>query len=49
VNDGARYRKERLISSSIAESAANKAVSLRMAKKRQLRWADARVHRLVQA
>ena len=48
VNDGARYRKGLPISSSIAESAVNQVVSLRMAKKRQMRWTDAGAHRLVQ-
>ena len=32
----------------IAESAVNQVVSLRMAKKRQMRWTDAGAHRLVQ-
>ena len=48
VNYGARYRKGLPISSSIAESAVNQVVSLRMAKKRQMRWTDAGAHRLVQ-
>jgi hypothetical protein len=46
VNYGARYRKGLPISSSIAESAVNQVVSLRMAKKRQMRWTDAGAHRL---
>jgi hypothetical protein len=48
VNYGARYRKGLPISSSIAESAVNQVVSLRMAKKRQMRWTDAGAHHLVQ-
>ena len=36
----ARYRKGLPISSGIAESAVNQVVSLRMAKKRQMRWSD---------
>jgi hypothetical protein len=48
VNYGARHRKGLPISSSIAESAVNQVVSLRMAKKRQMRWTDAGAHRLVQ-
>ena len=48
VNFGARYRKGLPISSSIAESAVNQVVSLRMAKKRQMRWTDAGAHHLVQ-
>ena len=48
VNYGARYRKGLPISSSIAESAVNQVVSLRMAKKRQMRWSDAEAHALVQ-
>lgn len=48
VNYGARYRKGLPISSSIAESAVNQVVSLRMAKKRQMRWSDAGAHALVQ-
>ncbi len=47
VNCGARHRKG-LPTSSIAESAVNQVVSLRMAKKRQMRWTDAGAHRLVQ-
>jgi hypothetical protein len=48
VNYGARYRKGLPISCSIAESAVNQVVSLRMAKKRQMRWTDAGAHHLVQ-
>ncbi|HWR87611.1 MAG TPA: ISKra4 family transposase, partial [Acidiferrobacterales bacterium] len=48
VNYGARYRKGLPISSSIAESAVNQVVSLRMAKKRQMRWTDAGAHHLTQ-
>ena len=44
VNYGARYRKGLPISSSIAESAVNEVVSLRMAKKRQMRWSDKGAH-----
>ena len=44
VNYGARYRKGLPISSSIAESAVNEVVSLRMAKKRQMRWTDEGAH-----
>jgi hypothetical protein len=47
VNYGARYRKGLPISISIPESAVNQVVSLRMAKKRQMRWTDAGAHRLV--
>jgi hypothetical protein len=36
------------ISSSIAESAVNEVVSLRCAKKRQMRWTDEGAHLLVQ-
>ena len=36
------------MSSSIAESAVNQVVSLRMAKKRQMRWSDEGAHLLVQ-
>ena len=48
VNYSARYRKGLAISSSIAESAVNQIVSLRMAKKRQMRWSDAGAHALAQ-
>ena len=48
VNYSARYRKGLAISSSIAESAVNQVVSLRMAKKRQMRWSDAGAHALAQ-
>jgi hypothetical protein len=48
VNYGERYRKGLPISSSIAESAVNQVVSLRMAKKRQMRWTDAGAHHLAQ-
>ena len=47
VNYGARYRKGLPISSAIAESAVNEVVSLRMAKKRQMRWSDEGAHALV--
>src|SRR5689334_17590405 len=40
VNYGWRYRRGMPISSSIAESAVNEVVSLRCAKKRQMRWTD---------
>ena len=48
VNYGARYRKGMPISSSIAESAVNLAVSHRMAKKQQMRWTDEGAHCLAQ-
>ena len=48
VNYAARYRKGLPISSGIAESAVNQVVSLRMAKKRQMRWSDAGAHALAQ-
>jgi hypothetical protein len=44
VNYGARHRKGLPISSSIAESAVNQVASLRMAKKRQMRWSDEGAH-----
>ena len=40
VNYGWRYRRSMPISSSIAESAVNEVVSLRCAKKRQMRWTN---------
>lgn len=43
VNYGWRYRRGMPISSSIAESAVNEVVSLRCAKKRQMRWTN-KVH-----
>lgn len=46
VNYGARYRKGLPISSGIAESAVNQVVSLRMAKRRQMRWSDEGAHAL---
>src|SRR5215813_9757944 len=48
VNYASRYRKGLPVSSSIAESAVNQAVSLRMAKKRQMRWSDQGAHLLAQ-
>ena len=48
VNYGARHRKGLPISSSIAESAVNQAVSYRMAKKRQMRWTDEGAHCMAQ-
>jgi hypothetical protein len=48
VNYGWRYRRGMPISSSIAESAVNEVVSLRCAKKRQMRWTDKGAHLLVQ-
>jgi hypothetical protein len=48
VNYGARHRKDRPISSSIAESAVNQVVSHRMAKKQQMRWTDEGAHCMAQ-
>lgn len=48
VNYGWRYRRRMAISSSIAESAVNEVVSLRCAKKRQMRWTDKGAHLIVQ-
>ena len=48
VNDGWRYRRGMPISSSIAESAVNEVVSLRCAKKRQMRWTAEGAHLLSQ-
>ena len=48
VNYGWRYRRSMPISSSIAESAVNEVVSLRCAKKRQMRWTNKGAHLLVQ-
>lgn len=47
-NYGLRYRRGMPISSSIAESAVNEVVSLRCAKKRQMRWTNQGAHLLVQ-
>jgi hypothetical protein len=47
VNYGARHRKGLPISSAIAESAVNQVVSIRMAKKQQMRWSDEGAHHLV--
>jgi hypothetical protein len=46
VNYGARHRKGLPISSAIAESAVNQVVSVRMAKKQQMRWSDEGAHHL---
>jgi hypothetical protein len=46
VDYGARYRKGLPISSGIAESAVNQVVSIRMAKKQQMRWSDEGAHSL---
>ena len=48
VNYGRRYRKGLPISSAIAESAVNQVVSMRFAKKRQMRWSDEGAHLLAQ-
>lgn len=48
VNYGRRHRKGLPISSAIAESAVNQVVSLRFAKKRQMRWSDEGAHLLAQ-
>lgn len=48
VNYAARYRKGLPISSAIAESAVNQVVSVRMAKKRQMRWSEEGAHSLAQ-
>jgi hypothetical protein len=47
VNYGARYRKGLPIAISIAESAVNQVVSMRIAKKQQMRWTGAHVVALV--
>lgn len=47
VSYGAPYRKGLPISSGIAESAVNQVVSLRMAKRRRMRWSDEGAHALV--
>jgi hypothetical protein len=44
VNYVARYRTGLPIASSIAESAVNQVVSVRMAKKQQMRWTDEGAH-----
>ena len=48
VNYGRRYRKGLPISSAMAESAVNQVVSMRFAKKRQMRWSDEGAHLLAQ-
>ena len=48
VNYARRHHKGLPISSSIAESAVNQIVSLRMAKQRQMRWSDEGAHLLAQ-
>ena len=48
VNYARRHHKGLPVSSSIAESAVNQVVSLRMAKKRQMRWSDEGAHLLAQ-
>ena len=48
VNYARRHQKGLPISSSIAESADNQVVSLRMAKKRQMHWSDEGAHPLAQ-
>ena len=48
VNYGSRYRRGLPISSAIAESAVNEVMSLRFAKKRQMRWSDEGAHLLAQ-
>ena len=46
VNYGRRHHKGLPISSGIAESAVNQVVSMRMAKKQQMRWSDEGAHLL---
>jgi len=48
VNYARRYRKGLPISSAMAESAVNQVVSMRFAKKRQMRWSDEGAHLLAQ-
>ena len=48
VNYGRRHHKGLPISSGIAESAVNQVVSMRMAKKQQMRWSDEGAHLLAQ-
>lgn len=48
VNYARRHHKGLPISSAIAESAVNQVVSLRMAKKKQMRWSDEGAHLLAQ-
>ena len=48
VNFARRHHKGLPVSSSIAESSVNQVVSLRMAKKRRMRWSDEGAHLLAQ-
>ena len=48
VNYGWPYRRGMPINSSLAESTVNEVVSLRCAKKRQMRWTNKGAHLLVQ-
>ena len=48
VNYARRHHKGLPISSGIAESAVNQVVSMRMAKKQQMRWSDEGAHLLAQ-
>ena len=48
VNYGRRYRKGLPIGSAMAKSAVNQVVSMRFAKKRQMRWSDEGAHLLAQ-
>ena len=48
VNYGRRHHKGLPISSGIAESAVNQVVSMRTAKKQQMRWSDEGAHLLAQ-
>ena len=48
INYGQRYRAGLPISSAPAESAVNELVSVRMAKRQQMRWTDKGAHALVQ-
>jgi hypothetical protein len=48
VNYARRHHKGLPVSSSIAEAAVNQVVSLRMAKRRQMRWSDEGAHLLAQ-
>ncbi len=48
IDYGKRYRAGLPISSASAESAVNELVSMRMAKKQQMRWSDEGAHALVQ-
>jgi hypothetical protein len=48
INDGARHRQHKPVSTATAESAVNQVINQRMCKRQQMRWSPQGVHLLAQ-